>query len=75
MANSHRLLRLRDVLSILPMSRSTWLAGVKSGRFPKGILISPRVRAWKESDILAIAEARPEQSNLLSAKPLPCGEN
>lgn len=32
-----RLLRLKMVLEIIPVSKSTWWAGVKSGRFPKPV--------------------------------------
>lgn len=56
MANPNRLLRLPDVLEILPISRSTWWQGIKDGKYPKGILISARVRAWPESEILALVE-------------------
>lgn len=39
------------VSPLIPVSRSTWLAGVKSGRFPKPVRISPRRVAWRKSDI------------------------
>lgn len=44
-------LRLSQVLEIYPVGRSSWLAGVKSGRFPKPIRLSQRTVAWLESDI------------------------
>lgn len=34
-----------------PVSRSTWLAGVKSGRFPKPVKLGPRTTAWRVEDI------------------------
>lgn len=59
-----KLLRLRDIIgstktspptpAIIPVSRSTWLAGVKSGRFPKPIKIGPRVTVWKSQDVYAL---------------------
>lgn len=45
------LLRLPRVLSLVGISRSSWWAGVKSGRFPAGIKVSPRVTAWRTSSI------------------------
>jgi predicted DNA-binding transcriptional regulator AlpA len=45
------LLRLPEVLKRFPVSRSTWWAGVKSGKFPKSVKIGPRTTAWRSSDI------------------------
>ncbi len=38
----------------IPVSRSTWWAGVKSGRFPRPIKLGPGITAWRESDIAAL---------------------
>ena len=48
------LLRLKQVLQFIPVSRSTWLAGVKAGRFPKPLKLSLRTTAWRVEDIRAI---------------------
>lgn len=40
----------------IPVGRSTWWAGVKSGRFPKAIKLGPRTTAWKVEDIRALIE-------------------
>ena len=48
------LIRLKQVLQFIPVSRSTWLAGVKAGRFPKPIKLSLRTTAWKVADIRAL---------------------
>ncbi len=45
------LLRLPQVLAIIPISRSAWWAGVKNGRFPKPTKIGPRTSAWWASEI------------------------
>lgn len=37
--------------AIIPVSNSTWWAGVKSGRFPKPIKLSSRITAWNVNDI------------------------
>ena len=36
---------------IYPVSKSTWWAGVKSGRFPKPVKLGPRITAWRVEDI------------------------
>ena len=33
------------------ISRSGWWKGVKDGKFPPGIKLSPRVTVWKSSEI------------------------
>jgi len=43
--------RLSTILKIIPISKSTWWAGVKSGRFPKSIKLSRRITAWRVEDI------------------------
>jgi len=36
---------------MIPVGRSTWWAGVKSGRFPKPVKLGPRTTVWRVSDI------------------------
>lgn len=50
------LLRIRQVLKFVPVSRSNWWLGVKDGRFPKPVKLSPRVTCWRAEDIRAICE-------------------
>ena len=40
----------------IPVGRSTWWAGVKSGRFPKPVKLGPRITAWRVEDIRALIE-------------------
>lgn len=49
-------LRLPQVLTIFPVSRSSWWAGVKSGRYPAPVKISERVTAWRYVDIVELCE-------------------
>jgi predicted DNA-binding transcriptional regulator AlpA len=44
---------LRTVLAHVPISRSAWLSGVKEGRYPPPVRLSPRRVAWRVSDIRA----------------------
>ena len=41
---------------IIPVSRSTWWAGVKTGIFPKPIKLSPGVTVWRVEDIRSFIE-------------------
>ncbi len=56
------LIRLRQVLLVIPVSASTWWAGVKDGRFPKPIKLSQRVTVWKAEDIRALIGGRSDCS-------------
>jgi prophage regulatory protein len=48
------LLKLKQILQFIPVSRSTWFAGVKTGRFPKPLNLGPRTTAWRVADIHAL---------------------
>lgn len=45
--------RIPLILSVIPIGKSTWWAGVKSGRFPQPVRPSPfgRVAVWRAEDI------------------------
>lgn len=59
-----RLLRIRDILGdpwatppikpLIPVCKTSWWNGVKSGRFPKPVKLGPRITAWKSEDIAAL---------------------
>ena len=53
--------RLKRILAIIPVGRSTWWAGVKDGRFPKPVKLGPRTTAWKVEDIRALIESKATQ--------------
>ena len=44
-------LRLPDVLRLIPVGKSTWWEGVRSGRFPASVKLGPRITAWHSDDI------------------------
>lgn len=50
------LLRIKQVLRFVPVSRSNWWAGVRTGRFPKPMKLSERVTVWRASDIRDLVE-------------------
>lgn len=41
---------------LIPVSKSTWWEGVKSGRYPKPIKFGPRITAWRVEDIRQLME-------------------
>lgn len=51
------LLREKQILhpnGPVPVSRSTWWAGVRAGRFPQPVRLGPRTTAWRVGDIRAL---------------------
>ena len=40
----------------IPVSKSTWWAGVKDGRFPKPQKLGPRTTVWKAENVRALYE-------------------
>lgn len=46
-----RLIRLPEVLLKLGISRSSWYAGIKSGRFPAPKKLGPKTSVWPHSTI------------------------
>ena len=60
------LARLSSILAPagpIPVSKSTWWAGVRSSRFPKPLKLSPRITVWRVEDILAIVAKGTEMEN------------
>lgn len=59
--NTSRFLRLKQIIGnektdpilqpLIPISASSWWAGVASGRFPKPVKIGPSTTAWRWEDI------------------------
>ncbi|MGM0743562.1 MAG: helix-turn-helix transcriptional regulator [Pseudomonadota bacterium] len=56
-SKASRLLRITEIIAPngpVPVGRSTWWEGVKSGRFPQPIKLGPRITVWREEDIEAL---------------------
>lgn len=41
---------------IIPVKKSCWWDGVRTGRFPKPVKLGTRVTAWRVEDIRALIE-------------------
>lgn len=49
--------RLSTLLQVIPVSKSTWWAGVKSGRYPQPVrTLGVRITAWRVEDIRAFIQ-------------------
>jgi prophage regulatory protein len=47
-------MRLPAILAVYPIGRSTWWAGVRSGRYPAPVKLGPRITAWRVEEIRAL---------------------
>jgi len=52
------LLRINQVLRFIPISRSSWWAGVKAGRYPAPRKLSERVTCWRAEDIRDLIDSK-----------------
>ena len=61
-----RFLRLKQIIGdpkaeppiqpILPISKSSWWDGVKSGRFPKAVKIGANTTVWREDEVRSLVD-------------------
>ncbi len=57
-----RLLRIKDIVGdksngippMIPISKSSWWAGVAEGKFPTPIKLGARTTCWRETEVLAL---------------------
>lgn len=45
--------------ALIPVSKSTWWAGVKSRRYPQPVRVSARTTAWRTEEIRALIADAP----------------
>lgn len=51
--------RLNQIIAprgLIPVSKSTWWAGVKDGRFPKPLKLGPKITVWRAEDIHSLIQ-------------------
>ena len=53
-------LRLEDVLTVYPVSRSAWYAGIQQGIYPPPIPLGRRSVGWSRAAIRALVETPPK---------------
>jgi hypothetical protein len=44
----------RGIPPLIPICKSSWLNGVKAGKYPKPIRFGERMVAWRVEDVMAI---------------------
>ena len=49
-------LRLPQILAIIPISKSAWWEGCRTGRFPRPVKLGPRTTVWKAEEIRSFIE-------------------
>lgn len=62
--NVSKFYRLREIIGdhkhgipgIVPVSRASWYAGIKEGRYPRPVKLSEKTSAWRSTDIDALIE-------------------
>jgi len=53
-------------IGLIPVSRATWFAGVKSGRYPAPTkVLGPHITAWSVASIRAFIESANDQAGEL----------
>lgn len=55
-------IRWPDVRQLFPISKSSWEAGVKSGKYPTPIRLGTRAVGWKLKDVLQLIEDSREEA-------------
>jgi predicted DNA-binding transcriptional regulator AlpA len=48
--------RLPTILKVIPIGKSTWWEGVKTGLYPKPVKLGPRISAWRVEEIKELIE-------------------
>ena len=56
-------LRLPQIMELVPISKSAWWEGCRTGRYPKPVKIGPRTTVWRAEEIKAFIESAGQQRN------------
>jgi predicted DNA-binding transcriptional regulator AlpA len=54
---------------VIPVGKSCWWEGVKTGRFPKPVKLSARWTAWRTEDIRELIAEISEQTDKANLQP------
>lgn len=47
---------MHQIMELIPISRSAWWEGCRTGRYPKPVKLGPRTTVWRVEDIRAFIE-------------------
>lgn len=56
--------RIPQILSVIPISRSAWWSGVKSSKYPAPIKLGANTTVWKAEDIHALIKQIAEKGGV-----------
>lgn len=45
------------ILPLIPISKSSWWAGVRQGRYPRPVKVGPNTTCWRSRDIRAYLQS------------------
>lgn len=54
--------RLDKVLKLIPVGKTVWWEGIRAGRYPQPVKLSPRCTAWRVEDIRALIDRLGERN-------------
>ena len=57
--------RLPQVLAVIPVSKTQFWEGIKTGKYPSPITLGPRTTAWRVEDIRGLIERFATQEGYL----------
>lgn len=57
-------IRLPEVLTLIPISKSRWYEGIKLGQFPAPIKLTERTSAWRVEDINLLVQQLSNQGRV-----------
>ena len=56
---------LRQILAVIPVSKTQFWEGIKTGKYPSPIKLGPRTTAWRVEDIRGLIERFATQEGYL----------
>lgn len=54
---------------LIPISKSSWWEGVRTGRMPQPIKLGPRTTAWRVADVIAYIDAHKQTLGTVTKPP------
>jgi len=68
-AHELALMRLDEILKIIPVSKTAWYKGIGEGRYPEGVQLGDRTSAWRAADIVYLLRNLGERNE--GGRPIP----
>lgn len=62
--------RLPTILQMIPVSKSTWWAKVKTGEYPQPVKLTDKITAWKVEDIHILIQTLGNDADVSASEPM-----